>query len=81
MPQAQDKKPEPIQVMSASEKLIPKFATKIGTAKAGSSVILSFISELPGETAQMIERISLDGKTVDDLIELLISLREVNDGE
>ena len=71
--------PEPIQVMSEPAKLIPKYATKVGAAKAGNSFILSFISELADEGAQMIERVVLDVQTVDGLIEILNNLKEAKD--
>jgi len=70
--------PAAMQVMSEPAKLIPKLVTKIGAAKAGSAYILSFISELTGESAQMIDRVAIDEKTVESLIELLNNLKEAN---
>lgn len=73
--------PAPIPVISEPAKLVPKYATKVGAAKAGNSFILSFISELTGESAQMIERIALDKEAIDGLIEILNTLREAKDGK
>jgi hypothetical protein len=69
-------KPEPTKVFSEHAKLIPKFATKIAAARAEDNYIISFVSELPDEQAQMIERIVLTEKIVDDLMELLKNLKE-----
>jgi hypothetical protein len=77
---AEPKKTQParetLSVMAAPGKLIPKYATKIAVAKGGSNYILSFLTALPDEQAQMIERIVLDEGSVDQLIEALKGLKE-----
>jgi len=68
--------PEAIQIFGAPDKLIPKFATKVGAAKADSIFVITFISELTGEQAQMVERVAIPEKLVDDLIKLIQDLKE-----
>ena len=73
--------PQTIQVMAEPGKLVGKLATKVGLAKGGSNFIISFLSELPGEPAQIIERIVLDENNFNELIKLFETLRGGNDAK
>jgi hypothetical protein len=73
---ANSDKSEPLQVLSSPEKLIAKLATKIAVARTGDSYILTFVSEIGDEQAQMIERVVIPSKTVDELIEIVKGLKE-----
>lgn len=75
-PLKSDEPQESLQVFAEPGKLIPKLATKVGVAKAGNNYIISFVSDLTGEQAQMIDRIALPDALVDDLMGLINKLKE-----
>jgi|GEM_PF-4381149 len=73
-----------LKVNSERSKIIPKLSTKVGvaTADSGGNIILSFVFNLPGEDAQLIERVVIDTNTTKELVELLLNAtKETKDGQ
>lgn len=66
------KEPEELKINSEPNKIIPKLATKVAVARSSSgNVILSFVSQLPGEDAHMVERLAIDEATARELASLI----------
>jgi hypothetical protein len=83
MPNKYDSAPKtntPTEILADATTVIPSFASKVAVAHTSSgNVVLTFISNLPGEKNHLIKRIVIDSPTSTELAKILSNTKVAND--